>query len=167
MLLSTSSRVITVRPRPHAMKMQSHTMHLGELLLMAFCGLLAVVAPAFAQTWTQTSAPSNDGWVSVASSADGNKLVATSTGLGVYTSTNSGGIWTQQTSAPNLEVVASAADGAELVAGDFASGIYTSTNSGIAWTQQTNAPQINAVASSADGVKLAAAGFPSCIYTST
>jgi hypothetical protein len=39
---------------------------------------------AFGQTWTQTSAPITN-WVSVASSADGIKLVATVYGGGIYT----------------------------------------------------------------------------------
>jgi len=157
------------------------------LLLVALsCGLNS----AFAQTWTQTSAPSNN-WVSVASSADGCKLVAAasassesvttspggrslttnyfySDGL-IYISTNSGADWIQS-GAPsnNWSAVASSTDGTKLVAaasGDF---IYTSTNSGFDWNV-TSAPSNSwaAVASSADGTKLFAAANGDGIYFST
>jgi len=43
----------------------------------AFSGLFTAVNPAFAQDWTLTSAP-NLPWSSIASSADGTKLVAVS-----------------------------------------------------------------------------------------
>jgi len=145
-----------------------------------FCGLIAAVNSAFAQTWTQaTNAPSN-GWTCVASSADGTKLVAVygdNNSGSIYTSTNSGANWTHQTNAPtNVEWqgVASSADGVKLVAGATAyGGIYTSTNSGKTWISN-NVPNSSNyywwnVASSADGTKLAAAarlgGGP--IYTST
>jgi hypothetical protein len=121
----------------------------------------------------QTSAPTNATWTSVASSADGTKLVATrqwdGSGGGIYTSGNSGSTWTQQTSAPitnaNWTSVASSADGTKLVAtrqwDGSGGGIYTSGNSGSTWTQQLSAPITNAyyssVASSADGTMLVAA----------
>src|SRR5208282_1885180 len=85
--------------------------------IAAVCGLFLVVEPAFAQTWTPTSAPTNI-WFSVASSADGSKIVAVSYYDGIYASTNSGMTWAQ-TSAPTNEIwssVASSADGNKLVA---------------------------------------------------
>ena len=160
------------------------------LLLVALsCGSIS----AFAQTWTQTSAPSNN-WSSIASSADGCKLVAAasassesvitnylpggrsltltnyiySDGL-IYISTNSGADWIQS-GAPsnNWSAVASSADGTKLVAtasGDF---IYTSTNSGFDWNV-TSAPSNSwvSVVSSADGTTLAAAANGDGIYIST
>ena len=42
-----------------------------------FCALLAA-NPAFAQTWMQTSANTSYTWYSIASSADGTRLAATS-----------------------------------------------------------------------------------------
>ena len=80
-------------------------------------------------TWTQTSAPGNS-WSSVASSADGTKLVAAADFDGVWDGTNYG-------------------DGL----------IYTSTNSGATWTP-TTAPSEHwsAVASSADGSNIVAVG---------
>jgi hypothetical protein len=136
-------------------------------------------------SWTRTSAPTNE-WSSVASSADGTKLVAVAFwdfvgGLGllgdglIYTSTNGGANWTQ-TSAPtnNWSSVACSADGTTLVAGasarDFSEGggaVYTSTNSGADWVQ---APlpfeSWISVACSADGIELVAAALTGQIYVS-
>jgi hypothetical protein len=58
---------------------------------------------ALAQNWVTNGAPNNI-WSSIASSADGTKLVAaagSSTVIGsIYTSTNSGLTWTKSTNAP-------------------------------------------------------------------
>jgi len=114
--------------------------------------MLAGFCFAKAQTWTQTSAPSNS-WVSVAVSADGTTLAAAagnikvngfyfqvSTGA-IYISTNSGVDW-MPTTAPitNWTSVAISGDGNVLVASyqnknQTAEGIYCSTNSGAVWTQ--------------------------------
>jgi hypothetical protein len=126
-------------------------------------------SPDFGGTWTQASAPSNS-WSSVASSADGTRLVAVGRGpfdpnsgyIGspIYTSRDSGATWTQ-TSAPttNWTSVASSADGTKLVA-VYNNGIYSSTDSGATW--KTTSPleftwDWTSVASSADGSKLVAA----------
>src|SRR5438034_11833287 len=89
---------------------------LASLPGAALSGLLAVVSPASAQTWTQTSAPSNYWW-SVASSADGSKVVAACFSSGIYTSADSGAT-RQQTGAQlaNWGSVASSADGPKTVA---------------------------------------------------
>jgi photosystem II stability/assembly factor-like uncharacterized protein len=130
----------------------------------------------FAQTWTQTSAPSNY-WSYVASSADGSKLAAVADDGGIYISTNSGTTWLL-TSAPtyyNWNCVASSADGITLAAtayGRTNNAIYISTNSGTTWIL-SSAPTNYAwdsIASSADGTKLAATAFVFtnyAIYTST
>ena len=99
-------------------------------------------------------------WVSVASSADGTKLVAVSNGninynninnLGyIYTSTDSGVTWKQTGPQTNWTSVASSADGTKLVAAAMAytvdgheassddplvgGGLYTSSDSGATWT---------------------------------
>src|SRR6266478_5794550 len=83
-------------------------------------GLFALVQPACAQNWVQTSAP-NTNFISVASSADGTMLVAAALsgfigGIGqVYTSGDSGATW-DMTSAPatNWHTVVSSADGSGL-----------------------------------------------------
>jgi hypothetical protein len=141
--------------------------------LIILGGLFNNIHCAFAQTWTQTSAPSND-WVSVADSADGSKLVAAA-GLAnggdglIYISTNSGVDW-MQISAPtdSWTSVASSADGTRLVTAASGDLIYLSTNSGFAWAA-TSAPSNSwaTVASSADGSKLIAAAKGDLIYFST
>jgi hypothetical protein len=130
-------------------------------------------SPDSGATWTRTSAPTNY-WTSVASSADGAKLVAVaqpdSEGDGaIYRSLDSGANWTR-TSAPinYWTSVASSADGTKLVATSDWELIYTSTNSGTTWTP-TSAPSNSwsAVASSADGTKLVAVASPGAVYTSS
>jgi hypothetical protein len=125
-----------------------------------------------AQTWVQTIAP-NEQWQSIASSADGTKLVAVADnnpdnmGIGViYTSTNSGSTWTSN-NAPNLtwNWVASSADGNYLAANSYGGEIYTSTNAGNNWTESRTNGGLWAIASSADGNILFAGGGP--LYIST
>jgi hypothetical protein len=137
-------------------------------------------------TWTQApNAPSNC-WQSVASSADGNKLVAVSqlqypaVGGSIFTSTNSGMIWTSN-NVPGepWSSVASSADGIKLMAVaynmsfssssgfSYAGGIFTSANSGATWTQTIGPSNIwwYGVAS-ADGNKFVVAVSDGGIYTS-
>ena len=119
----------------------------------------------------QANAPSNC-WRSVASSADGRKLVAVAGTVynlpgffnatnAIYTSTNSGITW-MQTSAPSNDwvAVASSADGKRLVAVDqLPNSIWTSPDSGITWISNS-VPHDGwySVASSADGIRLLAGG---------
>jgi len=122
--------------------------------------------------WTLTSAPRAE-WMSVASSADGSKLVAVSDAFNaghgynpglIYTSTDSGAMW-NPTGAPSgwWASAASSANGIKLVAaaGNVVAGspglVYTSTDSGAVWTA-TSSPidQWAAVASSTDGTRLVA-----------
>jgi hypothetical protein len=98
-------------------------------------------------------------WVSITSSADGTRLAAAVGGGSIYTSSDGGASWTQQTSAPSASwtSIDSSSDGSKLVAVVSGGGIYTSSNYGVTWVQQTNAPvrSWSSVASSADGTKLA------------
>ena len=121
-----------------------------------FC--LAQFHPASAQSWSQTSAPTN-AWTAVASSTDGSHLVAVG-GHFIYTSTDYGSTWVSNNApAVNWTSVASSADGTKLVAA--AGAIYT--NSGTTWTlafastHSGRDQDISFVASSADGAKLVAA----------
>jgi len=149
------------------MKTQSDTTHRTKLLLMYFCGLTAVLAPAFAQTWTKTSAPTNN-WSSVALSADGKKVVAVISGSGIYTSTNSGVDWVSN-NAPvaNWSSVASSADGSKLAALVSGGGIYISTNFGGTWTLGSVVAGGTSIASSADGRTLLVALNNVGVYVST
>ncbi|MBF0464469.1 MAG: hypothetical protein HQK88_09545 [Nitrospirae bacterium] len=132
-------------------------------------------AIARSYTWTQQTAPGNRNWDSIASSSDGTKLVAAAQGDYLYTSTDSGATWIQQTSAGRyLQNIVSSSDGAKLAAAVNGGFIYTSTDSGATWTKQTvlGSKSWHPIASSSDGTKLAVADFYGSgsggyIYTST
>ena len=85
--------------------------------------------PAAAQDWIQTSA-TNTSWTSIASSADGIKLAATTYDGGIWISTNSGTNW-KETTAPETSwtSIASSTNGSILVAAGGGK-IYISINSG-------------------------------------
>jgi hypothetical protein len=103
-------------------------------------------------------------WSSVASSADGTKLVAGAWNGPIFLSTNSGVIWFHPASAPtNCLVVASSADGNKLAA----DGIYVSLDSGVTWTSNSiPVGGFNSIASSADGNKLVGVASGAGIYIS-
>jgi len=120
-------------------------------------------------------------WSSVASSADGDKLLAVSFNDGnggngaVWTSTNAGGSWISNNipyfppaNFRSFQSAASSADGTILVVGTYGNLIYSSTNSGLNW-KSNNVPSATwqSVASSADGTKLVATVYLGAIYTST
>lgn len=144
--------------------------------------LLTSASPAFSQNWTLTSAPQTN-WTSIASSADGNRLVASAWGFSsfaggrggpIYTSTNAGVSW-MSALPTNLETrsfldlnwwsIASSADGIKLFAvgwppGDnvYAVPISLSSNAGATWTNTGTFNGVwHFVAASGDGSKLAAA----------
>lgn len=90
----------------------------------------------------------------------------------IYTSTDSGVTWTEQTvtGTHGWTFTTSSQDGTKLVAVDGYSGyIYTSADSGATWTERTSAGSRywTSVASSTDGTKLAAVVGGGYIYTST
>ncbi len=149
----------------------------GGILIPSFLALSLGAPNLLGQFWQQTTAPITS-WSSIASSADGSKLVAAVKGGPIYTSTNSGATWIA-TSAPNTNwsAVASSADGTKLIAAvavfwgnQYESGgpIYVSADSGDAW-KATDAPITNwsSVASSADGSKLVAVAGGTVAYVSS
>ncbi len=149
-----------------------------RLRAAAVAGLLLTGCPsAFGQNWTLTSAPITN-WTSIAMSADGDKLVATSSGL-IYASTNFGTVWIPTEAPENYwSSVASSADGTKLAAVALwdapPAGIWTSTNSGLSW-MPSNDPKTNrwvGIASSAGGDNLVAIDsggyhYPGRVFTST
>jgi photosystem II stability/assembly factor-like uncharacterized protein len=158
------------------MKIQLHIIFRTLWLFIVFFSIDAFW-PASAQVWTQTGASTNEEWQALASSADGNKLLAVSQ-QNVYTSTNSGITWMLASPTPSSDLwhaAASSADGMILAAGSYG-GLYISTNSGASWSLNTNAPQnvwYWSIACSADGVKMIAApyydtsvGNPQLLYLS-
>jgi hypothetical protein len=115
----------------------------------------------------------NELWQSIASSADGTKLIAVIADGPIFTSTNSGQDWNSFNNSINTYYlsVASSADGNKLAAVGGINGnqqLYLSTNSGAIW-EASILPISNwyAVASSADGSKLIVAGLNSHVCTST
>lgn len=114
-----------------------------------------------------TARESNRSWESVASSADGTKLVAVVAGDFIYTSTDSGVTWIPRDSPRPWKAVASSADGTKLVAAANPGFIYTSTDSGMNWTQRAINKAWMSLASSSDGTKLVGVIQGAEIYTST
>ena len=132
---------------------------------------------ASAQTWTQTIAPTNVNWFSVASSADGSTLAALAGPNQIWISTNFGTSWTSNTvvftgfGAWEHASLVSSADGFKLVAGvGVVNGpapsplVVGSTNFGN-WSLLVLNPPF--IASSANGTKLVAAKPNAWIVSST
>ncbi|MCX6840566.1 MAG: cadherin domain-containing protein, partial [Verrucomicrobia bacterium] len=117
--------------------------------------------------WTERGISGN--WWQIASSGNGEKLVALNKGLQIYTSTDSGVSWTARATNQHWNSVASSSDGTKLVVTVDGGKIHTSTDSGVTWTEQANSVTANwrSVASSADGNKLVATAWNGKIYTST
>jgi DNA-binding beta-propeller fold protein YncE len=138
----------------------------GSKLVMA--GSPIFTSTNFGINWTKATNAPLASWYSVASSADGNTLLACAYNYGnVYLSTNAGVIWTK-TSLPakNWNSVAESADGTKMVAlansglgtfGAGSGGIYTSTDSGTTWFSN-NVPSWTwtCAAMSADGNEIIA-----------
>lgn len=129
------------------------------LLTVILCQVWAVTA----QTWIQSDAP-NKSWGSIASAADGKRLIAVANPQAflteIYISTNSGQNWVSNCAIGMVcNAAASSADGKTLVVAGVSTGktngLYISTNSAASWTR---VPLTNtwwsAVAMSADGRKL-------------
>ena len=136
--------------------------------------LLTLCHPAAGQVWIQATNFSANG-VSLASSADGSKVVAAFENLtGIYSSINGGQTWTWLSNSVqfgSFPAIACSADGNFVVAGNYTNNtIYTSTNGGVTWTSNNVASSKGwySIASSADGTRLVAApNGPGPIFTSS
>ena len=138
----------------------------------------SITIPPAGEIWTAHESGTHVWW-GVASSADGMKLVATSTPSTfntdgqIYTSTDAGVTWTARESDRQWRGVASSADGMKLIAAELNGGqqpgrLWTSTDAGVTWTARAfGGPNWWSVASSADGTKLVAAATGGFLYTST
>jgi len=142
---------------------------------IAMCGYGDIsTSTDFGNTWTTQTNYAGINWESVATSADGTKLIA-SGGHQLYTSTDSGTTWTARDEIRNWSSVASSSDGTKLVAADYGlfnnsyfygGHLYTSIDSGVTWIpHESNRPWAS-VASSADGSRLIAAAWKEQLYTS-
>jgi formylglycine-generating enzyme required for sulfatase activity/photosystem II stability/assembly factor-like uncharacterized protein len=113
-------------------------------------------------------------WTSVASSADGSKLVAVGDGY-IHTSTDSGATWSKRDPWGYWTSVASSTDGSKLVAVSNGSivhedhgNIFVSTDFGVSWTQASvDESNWASVAASSNGSKLVVVGDGNSTYTST
>ncbi len=115
--------------------------------------------------WTPRE--TNRNWYSIASSADGSKLVAAVNNGRLLTSIDAGVTWTQRDSSRAWYHVACSGDGTRLAAVVTGGFIYISSDSGVTWTQRGSSQGWRAISSSADGSKLAAIGLGLRIYTSS
>ncbi len=89
--------------------------------------------------WTCQTTNRERKWVCVASSANGNKLIAGQANGSLYTSTDAGMTWLMLPGAvfgvpSDWSSVASSADGTILVAAGLDTRVMTSTNSGVTWS---------------------------------
>ncbi len=116
---------------------------------------LVYVSDNFGASWVNvTNSPSDgQGWLSVASSADGDKLAAAMMTGGIFASINAGATWTSN-NVPTVNCLASPADGNEFYgSGPF--GLMAFTNAGAGWTSLPIALFItNRVACSTNGFVL-------------
>ncbi|HEY1786811.1 MAG TPA: hypothetical protein VGJ73_01585 [Verrucomicrobiae bacterium] len=104
---------------------------------------------------------------SVASSAGGNYLVASTFNGSLYVSSNYGTNWTQEGGSAKWSAVACSSSGARMAAAVSNGTVYVSSNFGSSWTA-TAAPTEDwvSIASSSDGSKLVAAAAKGGLFTS-
>ena len=113
--------------------------------------------------------PGVQDWTAVTMSSDGTKLAAAVRWGNIWTSTDSGGTWTERpvgSGKDMWEAIASSSDGTKLAAASKSflgtgGSIWTSTDSGGTWTERTSGRGFvnetwTGIASSSDGTKLAA-----------
>ena len=114
----------------------------------------------------------NKGFISVASSTDGQKMVACVLNEYIYTTTDGGVNWIQRVVGGTTrawQAVASSADGTKFIAADGGGYMWTSANYGATWSQQTGSGARGwgpALAISANGQYIAAGNAYGYIYIS-
>ena len=152
----------------------------GEFTLTLLFAPVVNTAPSFTltsgETWTPRTSAGARIWSTLASSADGRKLVAAEAAGKIFTSTDAGQTWTQRAAGGAADrswrSLASSADGQKLVAGEQPGALYTSADGGATWAARSNGLPAAAssvwlgLASSADGLKLVAANQGGALYTS-
>lgn len=121
--------------------------------------------------WAKSTNYIEAAWFSIASSADGRKLVITEGGPLVRASTNSGATWYSLASLPNggsqAQFAAMSADGTHVVVAINNKCICSTTNFGLNWMTNSLSIPCEAVAASADGLNFAIAPYGGNIYTSS
>lgn len=119
-----------------------------------------------ADNWTQASLPWQN-WRSVASSSDGQRLVAAPYNGTIVRSSDAGVTWSSTGMNGNWTAVASSEEGSVVVVVGYSQGIYVSHNHGATWTRQVDSRPWTGVASSADGRVLVAVARYEPPYVST
>lgn len=121
------------------------------------------------RSWTARMTDALRDWRGIASSADGNKLIASVANGYLYTSTDSGVSWTPRLTdaAREWRGVSSSSDGNTLIALAHGGNYWISTDSGVHWTEHVDTANWSSVASSADGSKLVAAANLGYLYSSS
>lgn len=112
--------------------------------------------------WTICATASNRLWQSVASSADGMRLIAAADRI--YTSSNGGSNWTARDTSRHWFRVASSADGMRLFAGVLNGNMYYSTNAGVTWVAGDSIRDWWSLACSADGTRAIAGAVSDGLY---
>ncbi|HEX6997437.1 MAG TPA: YCF48-related protein [Gammaproteobacteria bacterium] len=122
-------------------------------------------------TWTTSSPSTAADWSDLASSDDGNRLVAAPVGDSLFVSSDGGVNWTPVSSlgAKPWQSVATSADGSRLVAVAYDEYVYTSSDFGATWTAKLDdqtRPWL-AAAMSADGTHIVVGGEDTPLFAST
>lgn len=123
------------------------------------------VRPGILTHWDTNPYPAQN-WRGVASSADGNRLVAVAYSGPVITSTDGGLNWTTGAT-DDWTSVASSLDGRRLIASGYNRQLMVSTNGGATWTARSSSSGWSAVASSGDGRVLVSIAFGNQINVSS
>jgi hypothetical protein len=116
-----------------------------------------------AAAWTERFTPSRV--QSLASSADGMKLVAGTVNGSVLTSSDAGATWDTRSTPVGSWKVDSSADGAFLVAVRNGGQMYVSADSGATWSAHGANMNWNSISASVDGMKFLATTSDNRIFT--
>jgi len=106
-------------------------------------------------------------WTAIASSSNGNRFVAVTSGDRIYISSDTGVTWTPRESFKSWTCVCSSANGGTLLAGTSSDFLFVSTDGGGTWTATNLAANYTAVACSSDGTVQYAVTNGGTIYVST
>ena len=130
------------------------------------CGIYEVYTSGDGgETWTKQTF-SEVGFQSIASSDDGQNLVAAAGGR-LYTSSDGGVTWNARDVVRAWFSLASSSDGRKLAAAVFQGQIYTSDDSGASWKPRAFAGNWQAITSSSDGNEVVAVIAGGQIFTSS
>lgn len=132
-------------------------------------GASAYVSTDFGATWSRNTPGSNAFSTSfAATSSDGSHLVYAKTNDYVWTSSDSGATWSNNSGVHSWTAVATSGDGNTVLGGDNAGGVYLSTDAGLTWALSTTLPQgVTGASASGDGSTLVATANGGNIWVST